>query len=219
MAIVMNHFSDGGLERAIFAQSVEDDKRVDQIQVKTTLECSICMESLGKIGVKALQCMHCFHQKCIDLATKIKPECPICRTSTLNSIQATFPHIDLTFDAEREEKEQEQWDPSILSGGVSVLFRSHPIIPAVFIPIQDEVHHAHPSFSPPHSPHRSSSIEHVAQRSSRRVRRVLRRKPYQRHQVPNDGCDAFIAQGPHVGDVCGRRVKEGTTKCGLHRNA
>ena len=168
MAIAMDiamDYNDGDFERA------------QDVEAPSTLECPICMESLGKIGVKALQCMHCFHQECIDLATKVKNECPICRTSIPKPIQANLPHIDLT-DDEKKYHVEERKD-----------------VPRIRVPLQRREL----------EPHRYHHQHH-------------RHPCNQRHQVPHGGCEAFIAKGPYAGEVCGRRVKHGTTKCGLHKN-
>jgi hypothetical protein len=152
MAIAMDiamDYNDGDFERA------------QDVEAPSSLECPICMESLGKIGVKALQCMHCFHQECIDLATKVKNACPICRTSIPKPIQAEERKDDPRIRVPLQPRE---WEPH----------RYH------------HQHHRHPC--------------------------------NQRHQVPHGGCEAFIAKGPYAGEVCGRRVKHGTTKCGLHKN-
>jgi len=178
-------------------------------------ECVICMDELGNgkapgSALQVLPCMHVFHEKCVSPALNIKQECPICRTSTVQ---------DNTADAWwRGGGEGEGAGAGYDSVRVrSAVGRHYGRVVVVNIPVV-------PASPPHHAPVALPAAavvvvgEGVLVVPSLVVRRQRRRnRPYVRRQVEG-GCDIFIAQGPHCGDNCGRKVVAGTTKCGLHKN-
>ena len=42
-------------------------------------ECSICLEYIGNDRISVLDCNHIFHNKCLEISSKVKTKCPICR--------------------------------------------------------------------------------------------------------------------------------------------
>ena len=45
------------------------------------LECSVCLENIPGNELKYTECMHAFHEKCIDKWSGEKKNCPVCRYS------------------------------------------------------------------------------------------------------------------------------------------
>ena len=46
-------------------------------------DCSICLRAINKGLVKTTPCGHCFHPKCLNKWTEMKPTCPVCRAAVL----------------------------------------------------------------------------------------------------------------------------------------
>ncbi|GFQ95710.1 hypothetical protein TNCT_101121 [Trichonephila clavata] len=44
-----------------------------------TIQCSICLDTTRCRKLKALQCSHVFHEKCIDHWLHTNKNCPVCR--------------------------------------------------------------------------------------------------------------------------------------------
>jgi deltex-like protein len=60
-------------------------------------DCTICFERLNKRRYVALKaCNHVFHHKCIQMAIKSKPQCPVCRVPVGASPQGKSPSGAMT---------------------------------------------------------------------------------------------------------------------------
>jgi|TARA_B110000495_G_C22975990_1_gene573254 hypothetical protein len=77
------------------------------------MDCSICFDGIKEEDRKNLNCVHVFHEECINKWFKISHQCPLCRKSKFDSKCGDF---------ERNYWERVKKSDELIKGETNIFF-------------------------------------------------------------------------------------------------
>jgi len=78
------------------------------------MDCSICFDEIKEEDQKKLNCVHVYHEKCIEKWFKRSHQCPLCRKSKFDI---------LTEDFERNYWERVKKSDELIKAEKNIIFR------------------------------------------------------------------------------------------------